>query len=287
MATRTDGPGGRPLGAFFLCNWLIWQRTDAAGRVSGDASKTTGFGLRLGLTQSPVGAICSNRDGNHNRSPRGLIGAASRSGKRIRSGCRGSEQAKLETEAIDMPVSKGRRGMIARSLMLCILALSLSATDDTAAGELSPVTATTPLALHLPDLEGQVQALDTLRGKLVLVNFWASWCTPCITEMPSIQRLSDDMRDRGFAVIGVNVGEGEPRVRAVVERLGLDFPILLDKDSAAFERLRISVLPTTYLLDGDGVVRYVGRGPLEWDSAEVKRILQDLATAETAPMSQQ
>ena len=175
-----------------------------------------------------------------------------------------------------MPVSKQKTGVIARSLMLCILALSLSATGDAAAGELSPVTATTPLVLHLPDLEGQVQALEALRGKPVLVNFWASWCTPCITEMPSIQRLADDMRDVPFSVIGVNVGEGELRVRAMAERLGLDFPILLDKDSAAFERLRISVLPTTFLLDGDGVVRYVGRGPLEWDSAEVKDILQEL-----------
>ena len=177
--------------------------------------------------------------------------------------------------------------MSARPLMVCMLALSLSATGNAAAGELSPVTATSPLVLHLPDLEGQVQALETLRGKLVLVNFWASWCTPCITEMPSIQRLADDMGDRTFAVVGVNVGEGESRVRAMVERLGLDFPILLDKDSAAFERLRISVLPTTYLLDGDGIVRYVGRGPFEWDSAEVKGILRDLATAAAAPLSQQ
>jgi thiol-disulfide isomerase/thioredoxin len=177
--------------------------------------------------------------------------------------------------------------MIARSLMLFLLALSWLATGGSAAGELSPVTATTPLVLHLPDLEGQVQALDALRGKLVLVNFWASWCTPCVTEMPSIQRLADDMRDLPFTVIGVNVGEGELRVRAMVERLGLDFPILLDKDSAAFERLRISVLPTTYLLDGDGIVRYVGRGPFEWDSAEVKDILRDLAAAAAAPLSQQ
>ena len=175
--------------------------------------------------------------------------------------------------------------MIAASLMLCILALSWSPIDVAAAGELSPVTATTPLALHLPDLDGRMQAMDALRGKLVLVNFWASWCTPCITEMPSIQRLADDMRDLPFAVVGVNVGEGQLRVRAVVERLGLDFPILLDRDSQAFERLRISVLPTTYLLDGDGVVRYVGRGPLEWDSAEVKGILQELETAGPAPLS--
>ena len=168
--------------------------------------------------------------------------------------------------------------MIARSLMLCILALSLSATGNAAAGELSPVTATTPLVLHLPDLEGQVQALESLRGGSFMINFPGP--AGAHPASPKCRAFSICRRHGRPAFHGRRrqVGEGSPGQGHGGE-LGLDFPILLDKDSAAFERLRISVLPTTYLLDGDGIVRYVGRGQLEWDSAEVKDILQEIGAA--------
>jgi thiol-disulfide isomerase/thioredoxin len=138
------------------------------------------------------------------------------------------------------------------------------------------------MELNLPDLEGRLYDLDELRGKLVVVNFWASWCTPCIQEMPSIQRLADRMRDRPFAVIGVNVAEGERRAKTIAQRLGIGFPVLLDKDSAAFHRWGATVLPTTYVLDADGVIRYVGRGPLEWDGVEIVDLLEAMAAGEAS-----
>jgi thiol-disulfide isomerase/thioredoxin len=160
-------------------------------------------------------------------------------------------------------------------LAVCLGLLSCSL--PASGGELSVVEPGPRAALSLPDLNGRLHDLNELRGKVVLVNFWASWCTPCIQEMPSIQRLADKMRNRPFAVIGVNVAEAERRVRTMVQRLGIGFPVLLDKDSAVFNRWKVTVLPTTYLLDADGVVRYVGRGPLEWDGVEISELLEALA----------
>ena len=167
------------------------------------------------------------------------------------------------------------------SVLATLVWLSLPLGAASAAGDFSAVPAATPVELRLPDLDGRDRSLDEFRGKVVLVNFWASWCTPCITEMPGIQRLADTLRDRPFAVIGVNVAEAQLRVKAMVRRLGIAFPVLLDRDSAVFNRWGAGVLPTTYVLDGEGVVRYLGRGPLEWDGEEIAGPLRDLVDAQS------
>ena len=135
--------------------------------------------------------------------------------------------------------------------------------------------------LLLPDLEGRTVDLGDYRGQVVLVNFWASWCSPCVEEMPGILHLEAAMRDTPFAVIGVNVAEARLRVRTAAQRLGLDFPVLLDRDQAAFRAWGAEVLPTSYVLDVDGRIRYVAQGPLDWDDAAIVGKLKALA-AETA-----
>ena len=150
-------------------------------------------------------------------------------------------------------------------------------------GELSEVPDARAVELSLPDLRGQQRSLAEFAGKWVLINFWASWCTPCITEMPSIQRLAEQMSDKPFAVIGVNVAENERRVQTTAARLGLAFPVLLDKDSAVFDGWGATVLPTTYLLDPTGRMRYVGRGPLEWDGVEAVTLIEELMSEAEEP----
>ena len=145
------------------------------------------------------------------------------------------------------------------------------------AGELSEVPAAQPPSLNLPDLAGQPRSLDEFEGKVVLVTFWASWCSPCIEEMPSIRRLAATMSDQPFTVVGVNVGEGERRAKAAARRLGIGFPVLLDKDSNVFKAWGADVLPTAYVLDRSGRIRYVARGPVDWDRVDVIEILKQLA----------
>jgi peroxiredoxin len=145
------------------------------------------------------------------------------------------------------------------------------------AGELSATTAVSRPEFNLPDLSGRQRNLDEFAGKVLLVNFWASWCRPCIEEVPSIRRLREAMADVSFAVIGVNVGEGQRRVQAAVKRLRMEYPIVLDGDSAAFKGWSATVLPTAYVLDRSGHVRYVGRGPVEWDRVDIVEMLMELA----------
>ena len=143
------------------------------------------------------------------------------------------------------------------------------------AGELLEVPSL-PVELDLPDLFERQRHLDEFAGKVVLINFWASWCRPCIEEMPSIQRLAAGMRGKPFAIVAVNVGELSQRVQAAATRLKIDFTVLLDSDSAVFRSWGGSVLPTSYVLDKNGRVRYVGVGPLDWDAVDVVKLLVKL-----------
>jgi peroxiredoxin len=100
--------------------------------------------------------------------------------------------------------------------------------------------------------------------------------------MPSIKRLAATMADHPFTVVGVNVGEGERRAQAAAARLGIGFPILLDKDSTIFKAWGADVLPTAYLLDRGGHIRYIARGPVEWDRDDIIGMLKQM-TAERPP----
>jgi len=172
-----------------------------------------------------------------------------------------------------------RRGTAARSTtgLAMLVSLLWFAPFHAFAGELSEVPAASPPDFSLPDLAGQPHRLNEFTGKVVLVTFWASWCSPCIQEMPGIQRLAEAMTDTPFAVVGVNVGEGERRVQATTRRLGIGFPVLLDRDSATFRAWGADVLPTAYVLDRSGRIRHVARGPVEWDRDNIIEMLKQLA----------
>jgi thiol-disulfide isomerase/thioredoxin len=111
-------------------------------------------------------------------------------------------------------------------LLLLLLALALPAQ----AQSLRPFKGATP-PLELNSLEGKPQSLEDFRGRVVLVNFWASWCAPCLEEMPSIEKLRRSLDAQRFAVVAVNVGEGPARAAAFVEKMGIGgFHVLLDRE---------------------------------------------------------
>ena len=130
-----------------------------------------------------------------------------------------------------------------------------------------------PSELTATTLDGIPWSLGDLRGRVVLIHFWAGWCPSCVTELPALNRLNEGMRGRPFAMIGVDVGEPELRVRTLIRQLGIRFPVLLDPDSAAFTRWQVRVLPTTYLLDVGGCLRLLGTGPQDWDDTEVRQAI--------------
>jgi peroxiredoxin len=121
-------------------------------------------------------------------------------------------------------------------------------------------------------------SLSGLQGRVVLVNFWATWCKPCEEEMPAMGRLYHQLRPEGFELLAISVGEEESVVRAFRDRLGISFPILLDSDKAVSNRWQTFAFPESLLVDRDGTVleRYVG--PRNWDApAYVARIRELLA----------
>ena len=170
----------------------------------------------------------------------------------------------------------------AQRLITFGLVLAVSLALPCRAGELRPLEAMAAPPLELPDLDGAMHRLADWRGQVILLNFWASWCQPCVAEMPGIQRLEGRMRDRGFIVVGVNVAETQRRVTRSVEQMGLGFPVLLDAEGVTFHAWGGKGLPTSALIDRQGRLRYVGLGPLEWDGLEALGRVESLL-AEPVP----
>ena len=144
------------------------------------------------------------------------------------------------------------------------------------AAELKPWTggATPPLVLQ--DLHGRTHRLADYRGKVVLVNFWATWCEPCRDEMPSIERLRQSLAGKPFEVLAVNIGEPLGRIERFLEKMPLGFPVLLDRDSGAAKAWKARVVPATFLVGPDGRIRYVHYGELDWSSEPVRKRVAEL-----------
>jgi thiol-disulfide isomerase/thioredoxin len=169
------------------------------------------------------------------------------------------------------------------SLVALIMLLTVSAAG---AADLPPLghkmnPVSPPLAapdFTLPDLDGEARSLAEFRGKVVMLNFWATWCPPCRREMPSMQRLYEKYRERGLVVVAVNQFEDPDLVFEFTGRLSLEptFPILFDRESRVSEQYKVKGLPTTYLLDREGRIHYRAIGGREFDHPEVEALIQGL-----------
>jgi len=138
-------------------------------------------------------------------------------------------------------------------------------------------------ALALTGLDRHAHNLADYRGRAVLINFWASWCPPCVREMPSMQRLSQKLAEKPFTILAVNMAEPQPEVRAFLARFHPGFPILLDQDGAALKQWKVFVFPTSYVIDTEGRIRFGVYGEVEWDAPETLGIIEGLLPAATVP----
>jgi len=161
------------------------------------------------------------------------------------------------------------------ALIWIIASLSLALTGP-AAAQLKPTKPRAAPELNLPTLEGGRVNLADLRGRVVLVNFWAVWCPPCRKEMPSMERLSKLMAQRPFTILASNAGETPEQIRPFLKEVPLTFPILLDQDSARMKAWRVFVLPTSFLIDKQGQIRYSLSGHIEWDAPEAVAVIEKL-----------
>ena len=162
-------------------------------------------------------------------------------------------------------VSRRRRTCLAAALAAAVTACGRAH----AAATLAPWGGTAAPPLALKDIHGADHDLAHYRGKVVLVNFWATWCEPCRYEMPSMQRLKEKLAGRPFEVLAVNVDEPEARVRRFVTETRFDLPVLLDVGKRVTRGWSVRVMPTTFLVGPDGRIRYRVIGDLDWAGANV------------------
>src|SRR5512139_2319202 len=144
----------------------------------------------------------------------------------------------------------------------------------------NPQVGFTAPGFTLDSLAGQPIALSDLRGKVVVLNLWASWCPPCRAEMPAMDAVYQKFRDQGLVVLGVNTTfqDDEASARAAIRDWGLTFPIVFDRDGATSRRYRVQAMPTTFFIGRDGVIRdIVFGGPMSEAliASKIEKLMSD------------
>lgn len=135
----------------------------------------------------------------------------------------------------------------------------------------------------LPLMGGGEASLDDYKGKVVLLNIWATWCNPCREEMPYMEELYQDMKGKPFEILAVSIDtRGSQDVEPFVKSLGLTFPILLDSDKKVNNMYQATGVPETFIIDKNGVVREHILGPVNWASSQAPEnmLIQHLLTAQ-------
>ncbi len=126
------------------------------------------------------------------------------------------------------------------------------------------------------DLDGNEVSLSDYRGNLVFLNFWATWCPPCRAEMPSMQKLSERLSDQKFVILAVDLQEPEMTVRQFIEDNRLTFSVLLDGEGQVGGMYAVRSIPTTYLIDRNGMLLGMAIGGREWDTEEVEAVFRSI-----------
>jgi len=140
---------------------------------------------------------------------------------------------------------------LAVAISIATLALTASAT---------PAPNVTAPDFTLRSADGRNVRLDELRGQVVLVNFWATWCGPCREEMPHLNVLYEKYRKSGFVLLGVNVDDDPKTALATAAKLNVSFPVLLDTDKKVSKLYDLNTMPSTVVIDRDGKMRFLHRG---------------------------
>jgi peroxiredoxin len=144
----------------------------------------------------------------------------------------------------------GKRVVIA---IVTLLAVPVSWAAMPAAGSVAP-------DFTLKSNSGKNLKLSELRGQVVMINFWATWCSPCRQEMPLLNRIQEQYRKVGFTLLGVNIDDRPEAAQAMAINLGVNFPILFDTDKRVSRLYDVNTMPSTLLIDRDGKVRYIHLG---------------------------
>jgi len=125
-----------------------------------------------------------------------------------------------------------------------------------------------PLVLSAPDLEGRVVDVGAERGKVRVVDFWATWCEPCTDAMPVLDAMARELGPRGLAVYGISIDEDRTKILEFLKKSPVSFPVLWDRGAAEVSRFDVSYMPVTLVVDRKGIIRHVHQG---WDEVRSRR----------------
>jgi len=129
----------------------------------------------------------------------------------------------------------------------------------------------------LPDLDGKITKLSDFKGKIVIVNFWATWCPPCRAEIPSMQRAWNILKDKDVMMLAVHIGGNEDKIWTFLNDFNVEFPVLIDAKSRVSRKWRTRGLPTTYIVDPQGRMALRAIGGREWDDPGLIKHILSLA----------
>jgi peroxiredoxin len=165
-------------------------------------------------------------------------------------------------EGLTMNIFLRSLNYIRQSLALAVVLVAFASGVAWSMGSRVPVVGTAVEDFQLVDLSGKMQSLSQYRGKIVLLNFWATWCKPCTTEMPAMQTIYDKLRDKGFVVLAVNELEDDAKVREHIKQYGHTFPVLMDRDNKVANQFGVFGLPVSVFIDQEGRVQEYIKGGL-------------------------
>ena len=174
-----------------------------------------------------------------------------------------------------------RSNIVIMAITLLVALAGLPAFDSWSMGSRVPTVGMQAEDFQLTDLDGKTQTLSQYRGKIVLVNFWATWCKPCTTEMPAMQATYDKLRSKGFVVLAINELEDDAKVREHIKQYGHTFPVLMDRDNKVANQFGVFGLPVSVFIDQEGRVQeYIKGGLLTEDKIHqtVQRIQENKPT---------
>jgi len=134
-----------------------------------------------------------------------------------------------------------------------------------------------PISIDLPDIHGNTITKTDYTGKVTVINFWATWCPPCIEEIPSLNRLKNKMQGFPFEIISINYAEDQKTILEFMHRINVEFPVLLDQNGDFARQWNVISYPSTFVIDAQGKIRYGVNAAIEWDSPELIEKMKSLS----------
>ena len=155
--------------------------------------------------------------------------------------------------------------------LLLVIGICLSGNQVFAAsGQLKPYKGNlNQTEIKLPDMQGNMHSLSDYKGNIVLLQFWATYCTPCRKEMPTMNNLIKKMQGKPFKIVSVNMAETREEVASFLQQVPVDFPVLLDSNGATVGQWKVFAAPANFILDKQGHIIFTLFGAIDWDSEDM------------------